>query len=361
MRGRTPCPTPADPHISRVIYNRFLIGRLNRRAVLRAATGFGLATAFRAAAQTSSAIVPWPTELRQLAPGVYAYVQAGGPGVPSVSVSNAGLVAGDDHTLVIDALGAPMHAKNFIAAARRAEPAKPFGRIALTHHHTDHIVGLPLFPRVDIVAHEYCRQAMLETKFPTAIWPKQEGWAEGGEPRIIIPPTTTIREKTTLYWGNVLVELIPMAPAHTYGDLVAYLPQHKVLFAGDVGFFLVAPFLNNGHATKWIEACDRILDMEVEKIVPGHGPVGGKKELADMQGYLRLFKSEARLRFNEGMSPGKACASIKMGKYESWIGESDRRPLNMVRLYAEFDGTLTPATDTEGVRNATAEFNALRK
>ena len=54
----------------------------------------------------------WPTDFPQLAPGVFAYIQAGGPGVPSVSVSNAGLIVEDDHTLVIDTLGAPIHAKN---------------------------------------------------------------------------------------------------------------------------------------------------------------------------------------------------------------------------------------------------------
>jgi len=332
---------------------------LNRRQALTAATGIGLLGRWPIAAQTA-AIPHWPTELRQLAPGVFAYIQAGGPGVPSVSVSNAGLVVAADHLLVLDTLGAPIHAKNFIAAAKKAVPGKPFGQIALTHHHTDHIVGLPLFPKVDIVAHQYCRQAMLDIKFPSPAWPKQDGWADGGEPRVVIPPTTTIREKTTLYCGDAVVELIPVVPAHTFGDLIVYLPQHKILFAGDVGFFWVAPFLNNGHATKWIEACDRILDMDVDVIIPGHGPAGGKKELAEMQGYLRLFKSEARLRFNQGITAGKACSTMKLGKYDNWIGAADRLPLNMVRLYAEFDGTLTPATDTEGVRKATEELTALR-
>jgi cyclase len=338
-----------------------MINTMNRREAIRGVTGLGLLTASRGRAQGPpvTSVPNWATELRQLAPGVHAYVQAGGPGVPSVSVSNAGLVVGDD-ILVLDTLGAPLHAKNFITAAKKAVSGKSFGRIALTHHHTDHIVGLPLFPKVEIVSHEYCRQAMLEIKFPTPIWPKQDGWAEGGEPRAVVPPTTTIRDKTTYYYGNTVVELIPMIPAHTYGDLVVYLPQRKILFAGDVGFFWVAPFLNNGHATKWIEACDRILDMDIDLIVPGHGPIGGKKELADMQGYLRQFKSEARLRFNAGMSAGKACADIKLGRYEQWIGATDRLPLNMVRLFAEFDGTLTPATDNEGVRKAADEFNAIR-
>jgi hypothetical protein len=61
------------------------------------------------------------------------------------------------------------------------------------------------------------------------------------------------------------------------------------------------------------------------------------------------------------MSAGKACADIKLGKYVSWIGAQDRMPMNVVRCYAEFAGTLTPAFDTEGVRKATEEFAAIRQ
>jgi cyclase len=339
-----------------------MITPTSRRDVIKrvAGAGFGLAAALRVRAQqpAAAAVPTWKPELRQLAPNVYAYVQGGGPGQLNQGVSNAGVIVGEDHLLALDSLGAPVHAKNFIAAATRAVPNKPFTRMVLTHHHGDHIFGLPSFPRMEILSHEYCRRAMLDMNIPPgSVWEKRDGWADGGEPRRIVPPTTTITERTTYYYGNTVVQIIPMIPAHTYGDLMIYLPQYKVLFAGDIGFFWVAPFLNNGHCTRWMEACDKILDMDVDVIVPGHGPIGGKKELADMREYLRQFKSEARLRYNAGMSAGKACADIKLGKYESWIGARDRLPMNVVRCYAEFAGTLTPDYDAEGVRKATEEFN----
>ena len=83
-------------------------------------------------AQAPAVIVPasgpvptWNTELRKLAPNVYAYQQAGGPGKLNQGVSNAGIVVGEDSILVIDSLGAPLHAKNFIAAICRATPCPP--------------------------------------------------------------------------------------------------------------------------------------------------------------------------------------------------------------------------------------------
>ena len=165
----------------------------------------------------------------------------------------------------------------------------------------------------------------------------------------------------TYYVGDMRLEVIPMVPAHTFGDLMIYLPQQKILFAGDVGFFWVAPFLNNGVATKWIEACDKILDMDVDVIVPGHGPMGTKKDLLATREYLRYMKGEARLRYNAGMSVGRACADIRLGKYASWIGADDRMAMNLVRLYAEFDGTLTPDFDAAGEARAAEEYAAVRK
>jgi glyoxylase-like metal-dependent hydrolase (beta-lactamase superfamily II) len=200
---------------------------------------------------------------------------------------------------------------------------------------------------------------MLATPIPSPIWEKRDGWAEGGEPRKIVPPSTVFNDQLTYYYGNMPVELMFSGPAHTWGDVMVYLPQQKILFAGDVAFFYVAPFAHNGHVTKWIEEAGKIQRMGVDVIVPGHGPLGGKKELADMGQYLELFKREARKRYDAGLRPGQAAAQITLGKYDNWIGARDRLVMNTVRLYHEFNGTLVPDADTEGMRAAGAEFDAI--
>ena len=75
----------------------------------------------------------------------------------------------------------------------------------------------------------------------------------------------------TYFLGGTEVQFRFAGPAHTWGDVMAYLPQHKILFAGDVAFFWVAPYANNSYITKWLETCDKIAGWDVDVIVPGHG------------------------------------------------------------------------------------------
>jgi cyclase len=301
----------------------------------------------------------WKTELRQLAPNVFAYNQAGGPGILAQGVSNTGVIVGDDHLMAIDSTGAPLHAKAFIAAAKKATGDKPFRRLINTHHHGDHVNGNQFFGPIEIVSHPYCRDEVLKAVPTTpARWDKREGWADGTEERTLIPPTTTFEGKMVYYYGGTAVEVEFVGPAHTYGDLMVYLPKEKILFAGDLAFYYVAPFAHNAHVGKWLQVLERILRMDVETIVPGHGPIGGKKELAEMGEYFRMLQSEVKTRLDAGMTPGRAAADIKLGKFDNWIGP-ERIVMNTVRLYNELRGTGGPNYDIDGTRRATEEYNAI--
>jgi cyclase len=302
----------------------------------------------------------WETRLEEIAPNVYAYIQAGGPGRDNASVANAGIVVGDRGVAVIDTLTAPMHARAFIAAVRRVTD-KPFTHVFLTHHHGDHINGTQYFDGADVISHPYCRDeiAKVANAGGPAFWPKRAGWADGTEPRRIVVPTTTFDGRMTHAFGSTTIELVPMAPAHTYGDIVVHLPQHRILFAGDIAFFYVAPWCQNAHPSRWIDVCDAIDRMSVQTIVAGHGPLGGKAELADMRDYLALLRTEARQRYDAKMTAGAAAADIRLGKYDNWIGP-ERVVLDVQRFYSEFTGTLTPDVDVAGIRRATEEYNTAR-
>ncbi len=185
---------------------------------------------------------------------------------------------------------------------------------------------------------------------------KRDGWADGTEERRgILPPTTTIDGKVTYHYGKTVVEVYPMLPAHTYGDIVVHVPQHKVHCSPATSPSSgVAPFCQNAHPSHWIEICKTIERMDVETIVPGHGPLGGKAELAEMRGYLELLKAEAKRRYDAKMSAGAAAADIRMGKYDNWIGP-ERIVMDTARFYDEFAGTLRPEINIPSIQKATEQ------
>ena len=311
-------------------------------------------------AQVSAAQIPsWPTELRRLADGVYAYTQASGPGVDNASLSNAGVIAGPDGLLAIDTLGPPIHAKAFKLAAQKAT-GKTFNRVINTHHHRDHTNGNCFFTPVEIVSSEYTRQATIDDGIPAHPYDTRPEWQTGMDELRLAPPTTTLSGGATYRYGEIVVEVIPNYPAHTFGDVMVYLPRQKILFAGDVAFYYVTPAGHNAHITRWIDAVDRIAGMDVDLIVPGHGPIGTKKELAETRAYLELLVQETRKRHAMGMSPGRAAAEIPLGRFAAWTNP-ERNAWNTVRLYAEFAGTLKPAQDLAAQNAAVAEYQSLAR
>ena len=352
--------------------------RLSRREAIQAGAG-AVVSAAAALAGTrlyaqGGAVVPtpppardpryplpptWNRELRRLAPNVYAYSQGGGPDMSGPGVSNAGLIVGADYALAIDALQGPIPAKAFIAASKQAT-GKDIGRLMITHHHGDHVNGNQFFTHAEISSHPYCREEVLKAVANTPkMWAPTPGVADAAEPRTLVPPTVTFKDDVTYYIGGTEVQFRFVGPAHTWGDVMAYLPKEKILFAGDVAFFWVAPYANNSYISKWIETCDKIAGWDVDVIVPGHGPIGGKKELAEMAGYFRVLGVEARKRYDAKMTPGAAAAEIRLARFDNWIGP-ERLIMDTVRWYQEWNGTLTPDYNANLVREATIEYNTVK-
>jgi len=302
------------------------------------------------------------SQLKQLAPNVYAYLQREAPGQSNFSISNFGIVVGPRTLLAIDAGGAPQHARNFIAAAKPL--GKPFDRVILTHEHPDHIVGLTQFPTgIEIVAQEETRAQMVKMGQPPtpAYWATNPAWGRPGDVNRVILPTVTFHDRMSVFYGDTQVNIVWPGRAHTSGDALIRIPKARVVFLGDIGFFGVTPMNASGFITDWIKVCDRLLqDPDAEILVPGHGSVGGKPDLKDMRDYLALLLREGRRGYDAGISAGRAAAQLDLGKYASWT-DADRVAINMARLYSEFKGSIGPDMDRNLARQAVVEYNQLKR
>jgi cyclase len=282
-----------------------------------------------------ASIPAWDTQLSAVAPNVYAYVQAGGPSVDNESVANAGLVVGENEALVVDTLTVPAQTRPFIDAIRGVT-SLPIRYVVNTHHHADHTFGNSLFPSAEIIGHEHCRTDTIAFGLPVELIDKPE-WQEGLDALELAPATTTFSERLDLDCGGVEVQLLHHGVAHTTGDALVYLPAQKVLFAGDVAFHFVTPLALTGAVGGWLATIERLDELEIDVVVPGHGPVGTMAELHAMRDYLVLIERETRPRWEAGMAPLDAALEIDLGPYAHWIN-SERIAANVLGLYAELDG-----------------------
>ena len=274
----------------------------------------------------------WKTGMREVGPRVFAYVQATG----ETGISNAGLIVGADGATAVDALMVPSMTRRLVAAIRRTT-RKKIGALVNTHHHLDHTGGNRFFRGATIVATEKCRAALAPGFPPVPLLQRFMPVFAREFPLLKLRlPTVTFEDRLVIHDGEREIHLWhPGQPAHTAGDATVFLPKERVLFAGDLAFHYVTPLAFQGHVGNWIRAADRVLEFEADVIVPGHGPIGTKKDVRLMRDYLALVRREAKTRFDAGLSAEAAASDIKLGAYASWR-EAERILPNVMRCYQEF-------------------------
>jgi glyoxylase-like metal-dependent hydrolase (beta-lactamase superfamily II) len=154
-------------------------------------------------------------------------------------------------------------------------------------------------------------------------------------------PGETFSGELTLEVGSREVRLIEVGPAHTRGDTLAHLPRERVLYSGDILFNDAHPIAWAGPVSNWITACDRILDLDVEVIVPGHGALAEPADVAELKAYFEYLYENARALHAKGMSPLQAAAALELDRWARWA-ERERLVVNLATIFAELDGSGEP-------------------
>ena len=157
----------------------------------------------------------------------------------------------------------------------------------------------------------------------------------------LVLPQETFSGELTMPVGDRELRLIEVGPAHTRGDTLVHAPAERVLFSGDILFSGAHPIAWAGPVSNWIAACERILAMDVEVIVPGHGPPAGPDAVRELKAYFEYLYEQARACHAEGMTPLQAARSISLDRWADW-GDAERLVVNIANIYAELDGEQEP-------------------
>jgi glyoxylase-like metal-dependent hydrolase (beta-lactamase superfamily II) len=279
----------------------------------------------------------WKGGMIEVAAKVFAYVQTTGiDPAGDTGISNSGLIVGLEGAVLVDALMVPSMTRKLVAAIRKTT-RKPIAKLINTHHHLDHTGGNRFFRGATLISTEKCREALAPGFPPLPLLQRfMPRFAREFPLLKLVLPTVTFEDRMVIHDGDRVIHLWhPGTIAHTVGDATVFLPKERVLFAGDIAFHYVTPLAFQGHVGNWIKAADRLLAYEADVIVPGHGPIGTKKDLTHMRDYLALVRREAKKRFDAGMPAEDAARDMKLGVYASW-SDAERILPNVMRCYQEF-------------------------
>lgn len=184
---------------------------------------------------------------------------------------NIGAIELPSFTILVDSTISTKTANSF-RKSLESKIESPIRKLILTHYHSDHVMGLPAFKDCDVIASESYSKLRRTAKYK---------------------PIITFEKSLVLEDRELSVEVVHTG-GHTLDSSYVYFPKEKTLFSGDLIF--AKTFFYAGDQTfnpdVWVEALKRFMTMEIQTIVPGHGPICNKEEV---EMYIRFFETTSSI------------------------------------------------------------------
>jgi glyoxylase-like metal-dependent hydrolase (beta-lactamase superfamily II) len=263
--------------------------------------------------------------IAEIARGVWVIPDRRVPLVP-----NIGVIVGEDAVLVVDTAMGPANGARVLAAAREKAQGKRL-LLTITHFHPEHGFGAQVFRDEARIVYNRAQREELHDKgagyvelFRT-FGPAVAGALEGVE---LVDPHDVYDGETELDLGSRTVQLRTWGLAHTRSDQVAFLPEERILFAGDLveeRIFPIYPYFPPDDAdvdgSRWIEVLRRLEELDPAVVVPGHGAVGDVGVIAAAREFHELLRDETLRLAAEGRDVEDVIAQLEpelQARYPDW-------------------------------------------
>lgn len=293
--------------------------------------------------------VPYTSGLHQVSDHCFAWLQPDG----SWGLSNAGLVANQGESLLVDTQFDLPRTRTMLHSMATVTQRAPITRLVNTHADGDHCFGNQLLPdSVEKIACE-AAAAMMNQEHLDGIVSRLASSAPGmdfmrkcfGQFDFsgieVQKPSTTFNGAMNVHVGDLAVEIMEMQSAHTSGDTVVHVPSEGVLYAGDLLFIDAAPIAWAGPLSSWAEACDILIGLDPQIVVPGHGPITDRAGIERVRDYLLHVESEATDAFHRGQSIVEAAYAIDMSDFAD-LKEPGRLLQNVQNTYRHLGSDEAP-------------------
>jgi glyoxylase-like metal-dependent hydrolase (beta-lactamase superfamily II) len=298
-----------------------------KRLALLAAVGaaFGLAVyaaSERPAEQPKQLPVPEMkfNDVAEIAPGVffrYSSIAANDPKIP-FGGSNHTWIVFKDYVVVIDA-NFPREAADVVADIKKTTK-KPIKYVLDTHHHGDHAYGNCVWAK---------EGAQIIASKPTARLLKANGpkqWADAAKDRKDLKENElkqvdiSFDDKYELKDDTQHIVFYNFGHSHTIGDAVAYLPKHKILCTGDACVNGAFNYMGHSSSASWIKCLDKMAELDIDLICPGHGKVARKELLATQKRYFADLRAAVQKGIESKKTVAEITAAFDPPWYKEWTG-----------------------------------------
>jgi len=258
---------------------------------------------------------------------------------------NAGFIDIGDYLIIIDSTGDLDAAKDLKKAATQFTQKEP-NFIVITHYHMDHLMGTSLFDiSTQIMTSDRTlrniqtvgRKRIEEIKNIDLIEMEESLKTENDEEKrkdiendlkflktvrsdsfSLREPNLTFKGGCVIYGDESSVHMRVFKKAHTDGDVIVYIPEEKILFAGDLLFARSDPWLGSGNPEGWISVNDEIMKLDFKVAVPGHGDLSSKEEFSLENKYIREIIDLVKKRIDSGEDPTQIKREDFSDEIKSW-------------------------------------------
>ncbi|MBP6019421.1 MAG: MBL fold metallo-hydrolase [Burkholderiaceae bacterium] len=282
-------------------------------------------------------------EPTQLSPHVYYF--AGHSGMAAAEnqgfMSNAGFVVTQDGVVVFDALGTPVLGQAMVAAIAKVTD-QPIKRVIVSHYHADHLYGLQAFKALgaEILAHEAgqayfnsgeAQERLEQRKADLAPWVDENTQVLGADRWLSFADG----KPQPFEMGGMHFQLIDASGGHSDGDVMLFVQEESVLFAGDLFFTGRVPFVGSADSKAWLAALERIADTQPAVVVPGHGKASTdpKADIQLTREYLLYLRKEMGAAVDDMVDFEEAYAQTDWSAYENYPAFKDANRLNAYGTY----------------------------
>lgn len=262
--------------------------------------------------------------------------------VPGVNVAlggicNRGIISQGGSVLVVDSGIAAVEATPLRTAAQEYQKG---GILSLfnTHPHGDHVYGNQVFGDCPIIAHAGVRNDMVNNGEQTlAMWKQNPRMGSLVSDVKITPPTITFQDKMTLFIGDIEVQLLYLGIAHSPSDSVAWLPQSRTLFTGDLLFNAIVPAMPpGGNSAHWVQALEQLEQLGAAYAIPGHGPVQTPVALTDLRHWFITLRAQVGEAIASGWDREKTSTNVAASLQKiAPRGTEERLPTAIGQVFSE--------------------------